>query len=317
MANCGCAQRSGTTGTRRCAAAHRPAATRRRARPLPSCSPSAKPQRPAATRGVAEHQRPERAPPGPVRDKQQLWRIDQQTNAVKAKIPLGRDPERRIEAFGSIWVSDPEEGTIRRIDPATNKVAARLDVPGVFGLGAAGGSLWGAIASSGTVVRSDPKTLKIVARIRYGPPKADDVARLVADADAVWIQNQDTLFRLDPATSHVVSTLRLPGADGRSDGEIAVGAGSVWITNAEEGTLARVDKRLANVPWTRHVVDSDKPTQRSPALRKLMFVLTAAAALSVQLTASASADERHCYTPHIGSYPSYEVCYFLPIEPTQ
>ncbi len=58
-------------------------------------------------------------------------------------------------------------------------------------------------------------------------------------------------------------------------------------------------------------------SQRSPTLRKLAFVLAAAAAFTVPLAGSSSADERHCYTPHIGSYPSYEVCYFLPIEPTQ
>ena len=52
-------------------------------------------------------------------------------------------------------------------------------------------------------------------------------------------------------------------------------------------------------------------------MRKLAFLLAAAAAFTVPLAGSSSADERHCYTPHIGSYPSYEVCYFLPIEPTQ
>lgn len=54
-------------------------------------------------------------------------------------------------------------------------------------------------------------------------------------------------------------------------------------------------------------------------MRKFATILAVTAALFTGLLAtasSASADTRHCYTPHIGGYPSYEVCYYLPIEPT-
>jgi hypothetical protein len=54
-------------------------------------------------------------------------------------------------------------------------------------------------------------------------------------------------------------------------------------------------------------------------VRKLALVLAATAAMTVPLVAgagSASADTRHCYTPHGAGLDTYEVCYFLPIEPT-
>ena len=55
-------------------------------------------------------------------------------------------------------------------------------------------------------------------------------------------------------------------------------------------------------------------------MRKLVLLAAATAAASVPLLGSlgggtASAD-RHCYTPHVAGFDSYEVCYYLPIEPT-
>jgi hypothetical protein len=52
----------------------------------------------------------------------------------------------------------------------------------------------------------------------------------------------------------------------------------------------------------------------------LALVLPATAAMTVALVTgagSASADTRHCYTQHVGGIPTYEVCYYLPIEPSQ
>ena len=51
------------------------------------------------------------------------------------------------------------------------------------------------------------------------------------------------------------------------------------------------------------------------------FIITGFAALAIVVAGamyagSASADTRHCYTPHVAGFDTYEVCYFLPIEPT-
>jgi len=54
-------------------------------------------------------------------------------------------------------------------------------------------------------------------------------------------------------------------------------------------------------------------------VRKLALVLAATAAMTVPLVAgagSASADTRQCYTPHVAGFDTYEVCYYLPIEPS-
>ena len=52
-------------------------------------------------------------------------------------------------------------------------------------------------------------------------------------------------------------------------------------------------------------------------LRRTSLLLAATAALALPLLAAApaSADpvERRCYTPHVGGFDSYEVCYFLPV----
>jgi hypothetical protein len=55
-------------------------------------------------------------------------------------------------------------------------------------------------------------------------------------------------------------------------------------------------------------------------LRKLILGLAVAAGLLIPLVSTASpasASERTCYSPHVAGFDTYEVCYFLPIEPTQ
>lgn len=55
-------------------------------------------------------------------------------------------------------------------------------------------------------------------------------------------------------------------------------------------------------------------------MRKLVLALVATATVAIPLVATAtpaSATERHCYTPHVGGFDTYEVCYYLPVEPTQ
>ena len=51
-------------------------------------------------------------------------------------------------------------------------------------------------------------------------------------------------------------------------------------------------------------------------MRKLLAVVALAAGLLVATSTSASADTRTCYTPHVAGFNTYEVCYYLPIEPT-
>ena len=45
---------------------------------------------------------------------------------------------------------------------------------------------------------------------------------------------------------------------------------------------------------------------------RFALVLSAAATALVTLAAPASADTRHCVTPHVGPFPTVEECIWLP-----
>lgn len=47
----------------------------------------------------------------------------------------------------------------------------------------------------------------------------------------------------------------------------------------------------------------------------LLAAVITACALPLLTASPATADERHCYTPHIGSFDTTAVCHYLPIDP--
>ena len=48
--------------------------------------------------------------------------------------------------------------------------------------------------------------------------------------------------------------------------------------------------------------------------KTLLLAAVLGGVLTAVLAPSASAEPRKCYTPHVGPFPSYEVCYYLPID---
>src|SRR5207237_587958 len=96
-----------------------------------------------------------------------------------------------------------DSSSVLRIDPATNRVVARIDVGAteMAGITATSAAVWVAVYGAGTVVRIDPATNSVVGRIHVGG-KPEDV---VLYAGAVWVPNENgTLARIDPGTNAVV-----------------------------------------------------------------------------------------------------------------
>jgi len=57
-------------------------------------------------------------------------RIDPRTNAVAATIPVGRYSDAIAVGQGAVWVANHDDGTLSRIDPKTNSVVATIHVGG-------------------------------------------------------------------------------------------------------------------------------------------------------------------------------------------
>jgi streptogramin lyase len=96
-----------------------------------------------------------------------LYRIDPDTNAITDEIPLLPSPKTMAAGEGGIWVLS--EGTaVQRIDPATRRVVAAIDMPrrGWGDIDVGGGYVWFSLPD--VFVQVDPATNRIV-RVLDGP----------------------------------------------------------------------------------------------------------------------------------------------------
>jgi len=158
-----------------------------------------------------------------------LARIDAKTNQVTATIPVGIANSEGGVAAGpdAVWLLTDIKGVLSRIDPATNKVVAEIEVaPGSVACVYAEDAVWISSPEKSVVTRVDPKTNKATDTIAVGPgPRF-----LTAGAGAVWTLNQGdgTVSRVDMKTRKLVTNIEvgIPG----TGGELAFGNGHVWAT---------------------------------------------------------------------------------------
>jgi streptogramin lyase len=156
-------------------------------------------------------------------------RIDMKTKTVVATIPVGvANSEGGIAAStDAVWILSDIKGTLSRIDPATNKVAAEITVaPGSVAPVFADGAIWISSPEKSVLTRVDPKTNTVTDTIPVGPgPRF-----ITAGAGSVWTLNQGdgTVSRVDTKSRKVVATIEcgIPG----TGGELAFGDNAVWAT---------------------------------------------------------------------------------------
>jgi YVTN family beta-propeller protein len=159
-------------------------------------------------------------------------RIDPRAGRVIKRISVTAESDEGLIAAGEggVWILsslNSDHDALIRIDPATNKVGARVLVPVGSTAAAVGfGSVWVTTAGGSSVERVDPSTGKVAATIRvHAAPRF-----LATGEGAVWVLNQSdgSVSRIDPHTSQVTATIpvNVPGEGGC----IAAGEGGVWVT---------------------------------------------------------------------------------------
>jgi YVTN family beta-propeller protein len=147
-----------------------------------------------------------------------------------ATLPLGpADSEGGFATgAGSVWLLTDKKGVLSRIDPATHRVAAKIEVPSgsyacVFG---EDNAVWISSTEQNLVSRVDPKTNSVTDKIRVGPAPRF----LTAGGGSIWTLNQGdgTVSRVDVKTKALVTNIEagIPGPGG----EITFGEGYVWAT---------------------------------------------------------------------------------------
>ena len=163
--------------------------------------------------------------------------------AVTSPIAMGSDGQ-------GLWVLT-EDGSVVKIDPATNDVAATVALDGTpylyNGLSAGSDGVWATRWSPGLVYRLDPATEKLSATIATENPKG-----VLDAAGAVWVANTHTgtVSRIDPATNTTVATINVGPTGNSGPNWLASGLGSIWVDVPNASEVVRIDP-LTNLVQAR------------------------------------------------------------------
>jgi hypothetical protein len=171
-----------------------------------------------------------------------VLRIDPVSHAVVATFPVTVAFDAGFH-FGSIWVTG--EGTVWRIDPATNQIVAEVAVDGTsIEMAFTSDALWVTSGNRHFVTRIDPATNKVVATVQLGFVSGT----LTADAESVWVGgpaisstgaelNEGLVARVDPTTNALSHRVSTPGWD-----QILVAAdGDLWLSSERgDGKVVRI-----------------------------------------------------------------------------
>ncbi|HEU5212182.1 MAG TPA: BTAD domain-containing putative transcriptional regulator [Gaiellaceae bacterium] len=196
-----------------------------------------------------------------------------------AQTPLPGVATGLATGFGSVWVRTGR--VIHRIDTTTNRVVARIRVPGAHELyhtevASGGGAVWTSNIGAGSVSRIDPKSNEIVATIPVWPnnncaqeealAKCSSPIGIATTERAVWVALHRVwrVVRIDPATNKVVATVPIgsgpaqagPSALAAGHGQVYVG-GNAWYggdrflkrIDSESNAVARVMSTPTGCDW--------------------------------------------------------------------
>jgi ABC-type transport system substrate-binding protein/DNA-binding SARP family transcriptional activator len=140
-------------------------------------------------------------------------------------------PAAIVADASGIWVADPDDNLVARVDPESRAVTARVALPSApAALTAGDGAIWAASALAGTVTRIDPGTQRVTQTIRVG---GSPTALAFGDR-AVWVGDQTgRVLRLDAATGRRELAVAVDDAPT----SIAVDRQTVWVASNAAGTV--------------------------------------------------------------------------------
>ncbi|MBA2767558.1 MAG: hypothetical protein H0U35_00200 [Sporichthyaceae bacterium] len=161
-----------------------------------------------------------------------------------------RSRPTRSPGFGAVWTTDFDDSVVRRLDAASGKVLATVQVEGnPIGIIAGGDSIWTAGYRLGLVSRIDPATNREVEAIRVGPDGPSGAMRMAAQARYVYVDiySTSTVVQIDTRTGRVTKRIRVQPltACGRLIPE-SPGCTSArprtarWLPSSPSGSLRRV-----------------------------------------------------------------------------
>jgi hypothetical protein len=158
---------------------------------------------------------------------------------IIATIPLDVKVDAIAAGPEGVWLRSPS-GAVLAVDPATNTIAARVDVPAsrFGGIAVASGSVWVTDFVHSQLIRIDPKAKAIVATIEVGTnPQA-----MLVTPDAIWVSNQrgGSISKVDIASGTVVATFAFTKAGATGPLGIALAGGDLWTAAPNAQSVFRL-----------------------------------------------------------------------------
>jgi streptogramin lyase len=155
-------------------------------------------------------------------------------NADDESIPVG-------VAFGegSVWVADPNLDSVLRVDPARNRIAARISVPDhPVRVAVGAGAVWVTQSGAESLARIDAASGAVVATVPIGGKPTGEPA---LGAGSVWALDgtHRQVVRIDPATNGEVARIDVGGTG--PVGGVLYAYGSIWAASDGDAQIVRID----------------------------------------------------------------------------
>src|SRR5215831_31401 len=153
-----------------------------------------------------------------------LFRIDPQTNTSSRSIQPGKEFGQPQFADGSLWVINPDNGTVRRFDPESTKMLDEFSVARphehgfltnfVYYFAVHNGDVWVNEASGekSFLTRIDATTHRRIAEVRVDNSEFAPVFW----NGFVWLSTDSVfnIIKVDPRTNHIAGQITVPAAQG-------------------------------------------------------------------------------------------------------
>lgn len=161
-----------------------------------------------------------------------VTRIDPCTGQAQ-RIQVGRRAATVDYGLGSVWVTDPRNGTVVRLDPETEEILETITgFTDPNDLLVTEDTVWVTEYAAKKLVALDPDTNEIRERFNIG----SDPAGIAVGGGSLWIPlyGSGHLTRVDPEEDRSVIKV---AKGGLSPTDAAVGFGKLWMANNGEDTV--------------------------------------------------------------------------------
>jgi virginiamycin B lyase len=163
-----------------------------------------------------------------------------------ATIKIGKTADWVIVTNDAVWVAGTKPYSVQRIDPSTDRVVAKVALPGeaCSGLAFGFGSVWIPVCGKKpTLIRVDEGRNAVMATLSV--PSVEAEGGITTSTDSVWLitDKDGTLSRIDPLTNSVRQKISIPPGSYNP----VFSDGVVWITGVERSVLTAVDVSTGSV----------------------------------------------------------------------